>query len=114
MHKYEELLIRACKSPNSLGRLDRLYGKVYLGNEDEDHRKKMIVMILGELVDKYSPLPITTFLKRVQEYRSYDTIGNFNTSETEHHLYIFRDVFANMHRERFRELGITLPVKWRR
>tara|TARA_R110002020_G_scaffold269071_5_gene484399 strand:+ start:1246 stop:1596 length:351 start_codon:yes stop_codon:yes gene_type:complete len=111
MDKHIQLLIRACKSPNALRRLLKIYSKVYfLGTTKEN--KKHLVLILSEICDEYCPMN-TYELMLARHPENLWKLGLDKEIEAEEDIWlqIFISKIRLSHRDCF--TGLTVPARFR-
>lgn len=120
MDKISQLLIRACRTDDSITRLRSVYRRFY-GRYSDYTETTAIAAILTELVDDVSPITVYEFLRRDAEYIMYDSIGKAYVGDklaevvTPRYLrvlYVMRDVLRHTPVKELHKLGYSRPCRF--
>jgi len=104
MDSNTQLLIRACKRPNSINILNRIYTKRYLNSTDNIKQLHIaLAHILSGIVDQYCPMSVSKVIVALNQTDYRD-----NTYEGRA-FYMLRDQIAHASAESFPGL---IPPAW--
>lgn len=66
--KHDMLFVRACKSDNSVNRIDKLYRKFYWDNKKDSMDYYIISTILTDIINEYYPINPKKLINNLNPY----------------------------------------------
>lgn len=112
MDKLHNLFIRACKSQDSMTRLKTLHKRYFLVVDDKS-TIDCLVYWLSTIVDLYSPITISQYLKEYAEQESYFKICNESYTNQDVILQVLRSHLCRIIKEDLEKHGYVKPLRWR-
>ncbi len=122
MTKTEMLFVRACKNFDAVKRIKSIYKRFYaISKESLDEMfEQNIVHILASIVDDYYPMKFAYYLSSRGEYRNQCIVcksldhKDCIYTEFDADLRAIVNHFRFMNADKYKELGVIVPIQFRR